>query len=61
MRFGDWKAKLRAKIKYKKCFKYFICLIHISKNEFQFTQRANRFIARPKRRMIVNYITFHKY
>ena len=37
------------KIKYKKCFKYFICLIQFRKNEFQFTQKANRFIAKPRR------------
>jgi len=61
MRFGAWKAKLRAKIKYKKCFKYFICLIQSSKNEVQFTQKANRFVARPKRRMIVKYTTSHKH
>ena len=38
-----------------------ICLIQSSKNEVQFTQKANRFIARPKRRMIVKYITSHKH
>jgi hypothetical protein len=61
MRFGECKAKLRAKIKYKRCFKCFISLIQCSENEVQFTQKANRFVARPKRRMIVKYTTSHKH